>query len=203
MGAQQVGCPRPPLFRYHVAELAFDLVGVFPLRKAKARGNSLDVRVHSDGLSAEGVGEHHVCGLSPDARQRGQLLQRIGHFAVMFAHESFTAFLHGLCLPLEETGGADQLDYRFPCGLGNILRGRKSLEEGGCHHVDALISALRGEYGGDQKLQGRVVVQIRPGVAVDCLKNVQYSSSFCALTGQHLCLFLTRNRQPVSSPQEP
>ena len=54
-------------FRHHRGKIEFDLVGVGIFRESESLREAHHVRVHADGLLAEGVAEQDIGGFSPDA----------------------------------------------------------------------------------------------------------------------------------------
>ena len=62
-------------------ELCFDVIDAFAGRQAGAVRNAKDVRVHGEGLLAEGSVQDHIGGLAPDARKRLQSFAGARHVA--------------------------------------------------------------------------------------------------------------------------
>ena len=81
--------------------------------------------------------------------------------------------LDGFGLVAEEAGGADEVFEIGQRGLGHCWRGGEAAEEFGGDHVDAHISALRGEDGGDEEFPGRAVVKGADGVGVGFVEGLE------------------------------
>ena len=71
------------------------------------------------------------------------------------------------CLVAVEAGGADE-GFEFLLRNGRIVGcGATTLEEVLRNEVDALVSALRGEDGGDEEFERVRVVELAMGIGVD------------------------------------
>ncbi len=143
----------------------FDRVGV--LGQSEAFAQAGDVGVDDDtGFNAEGVAENNIGCFASDPGEVGERFQVAGDFTVMVLDQGLGGGDEVFRFVAEETGGADEFFDVFLFGGGEMSGVRVFFEEGGGHHVDAHVGALRGEDGGDEELEGTVVIQFAVGVRV-------------------------------------
>ena len=84
VGDEPMTPDRPMLARNDPHEVALNFLGVSVRRQLEPVRQPADVRVHHDALvDAEGVAEHDIRGLAPDARQRAQLLHLLRNLAAV------------------------------------------------------------------------------------------------------------------------
>ena len=125
------------------------------------------------GFNAVGVAEDDIGGFASDAGEVSEVLEILRNFTVMFPHEGFRGGDEILGFVAEETGGADEVFDVFLFGRSECFGVRVFFEKGGRHHVDAHVGALRGEDGGDEELEGALVVQFAVGVGVGGAEDVE------------------------------
>lgn len=155
-------------------EVFFDFDRVFLFGQAEALAQAGDVGVDDDaGLDAVGVAEDDIGGFASDAGEIGEGFEIFGDFAVMLLRDGFGGGNEVLGFIAEKAGGADEVFDVF------LLRGGESFgvgvffKEGGRHHVDADVGALRGEDGGDEELEGARVVEFTMGVGIGLPEDFQ------------------------------
>jgi len=132
----------------------------------------MSVDGHSHGLP-EGVAEDNVGGLPPHAREADQLLHRRRHRPPVVGDQGSPEVLERLRLVAVEAGLLDQLLELRQARLGEGAGGGQAAEELGGHLVHLLVRALRGEDGGDQKLQRRPEVEGEAGRRVGLLEDAE------------------------------
>jgi hypothetical protein len=143
----------------------FDRVGV--LGQSEAFAQAGDVRVDDDtGFDAESIAENNIGCFASDPGETGERFQVAGDFTVMVLDQGLGGGDEVFRFVAEETGGADEFFDVFLFGGGEMSGVRVFFEEGGGHHVDAHIGALRGEDGGDEELKGTVVIQFAVSVGI-------------------------------------
>ena len=82
-------------------------------------------------------------------------------------------------LVVEEAGGADEVFDVFLPGGGERFGVGIFFEEGGRHEVDPHVGALGRENGGDEELEGALVVQLAVGVGIGGAQSLQNGGSAC------------------------
>ena len=136
-------------------------------RPPQAAREPAHVGVHGDGGLTEGVAEHDVGGLAPHARQGHELLAAARHPPLEALGERLT--------DAEQMAGLSALEAERPQDRLEVLapgrpQGRGvgvALEELGGDGVDARVSGLRRQDGGDEQLEGAVMIQGAGGVRVE------------------------------------
>ena len=148
-------------------EVFFDFDRVFLLGQAEALAEAGDVGVDNDaGFDAVSVAEDDIGGFASDTREMGEGFESAGDFAFVVVDEGLGGGADVFRFVAEEAGGADEVFEVFLLGGGHAFGIGVFLEEGGGHQVDAHVGALRGEDGGDEELEGAVVVEFAVGVGV-------------------------------------
>ena len=163
---QPVAEHRPVASREQRGHRGLDLVRVGLRGPAESAGEPAEVRVDGDAGDAEGVAEHDVGGLAPDARQRDQVLEPAGHLTVVALDQRLAQPDQRVGLGPEEPGG---LDHRLELGAvggGVVGGGAVRREQRRRDHVDPGVGALGGQDGRDQQLERRGEVQLAVGVGV-------------------------------------
>ena len=148
-------------------EVALDFLGRGFFRQAEALGEPGDVGVHDDAdVQAKGVAEDDVGGFAPDSSERGEGVHGARDFAAVALNEGGAAGADVFRFGAEEAGRFDEILKLFGGQHGVVGGGAAGAEEGGRGEVHALVGALRGEDGGDEKLERRGVIQlaVRGGV---------------------------------------
>ena len=164
---EEVAPEGPGVLRDLFDEVFFDFDRVFLLGQTEALAQAGDVGVDDDaGFDAVGVAEDDIGGFASDAGEVSEVVEILRNFTVMFPHEGFRGGDEILGFVAEETGGADEVFDVFLFGGSECFGVRVFFEKGGRHHVDAHVGALRGEDGGDEKLEGPLVVEFAMGVGV-------------------------------------
>jgi hypothetical protein len=157
----------PDVLRDSLDEVLFDFDRVGFLVQSEAFAQPGDVGVDDDtGFDAEGVAENNIGGFASDPGEMGERFQVAGDFTVMVLDQGVGGGDEVFRFVAEETGGADEFFDVFLFGGGEMSGVRVFFEEGEGHHVDAHVGALRGEDGGDEKLEGPLVVEFAMGVGV-------------------------------------
>ena len=150
----------PAIFRNHFHQIGLDFLRVRILRQIQPAREPLHVRINNDSRrDSESRSEHDVPSLSGDARKREDLLHRTRHFAVKFLDDLFAGAQDRFRLVAVK---ASRADFLFDITRARIReRGRSWIlfEEPRRNHVHALVSALRRQNGGDQKLERIVMFQ--------------------------------------------
>ena len=148
-------------------EVFFDFDRVFLLGQTEALAQAGDVGVDDDaGFDAVGVAEDDIGGFASDPGQMGEGFEFAGDFAFVVVDEGLGGGADIFRFVAEEAGGADEVFEVFLARGSHAFGVREFLEEGGGHHVDAHVGALRGEDGGDEELERAVVVEFAVGVGV-------------------------------------
>ena len=153
-----VGKRDPVVLGNDLHEFLLDLLGGFGFGQAEAAGDAVDMGINDDAFGlVETDAEDDVGGLAGGAGDGDELGEGLGDLAVEFFGNFAGGSLDGFGLVTEEAGGADEVFELGQGGLGHGLRGREAAEELRRDHVDANVSALRGEDGGDEEFPGRGV----------------------------------------------
>ena len=148
-------------------EVLFDFDRIFLLGQTEALAQAGDVGVDDDaGFDAVGVAEDDVGGFASDPGEMGEGFEFAGDFAFVVVDECLGGGTDIFRFVAEEAGGTDEVFEVFLARGGHAFGVRVFLEEGGGHQVDAHVGALRGEDGGDEELEGAVVVEFAVGVGV-------------------------------------
>jgi hypothetical protein len=178
MDDEDVGKESIALDRDKRHELKLERLRVGRARQTETIRNPLDVGVDRDALvPAIGVREHDVRRFSSDPWQRDELGQRARHPAAKALGDGLSAELQAASLRPEEAGGSDEgLEIRQVGGCHRAWS-RVAIEDGWRHLVDAAVSALSGEYGGDEQLEWTAEVELAIGVGIGPREGAQQSPS--------------------------
>ena len=164
----------PGVLRDSFDQVLFDFDRVGVLGQSEAFAQAGDVGVHDDtGFNAEGVAENNIGCFASDPGETGERLQVAGDLTVMVLDQGLGGGDEVFRFVAEETGRADEVFDVFLFGDGEVTGVRVFFEEGGGHHVDAHVGALRGEDGGDEELECALVVQFAVGVGVGGAEDVE------------------------------
>ena len=148
-------------------EIFFDFDRISVLGQSEAFAQAGDVGVdHNAGFDAVGVAEDDVGGFASDPGEMGEGFEFAGDFASVVVDEGLGGGADIFRFVAEEAGGTDEVFEVFLARGGHAFGVRVFLEEGGSHQVDAHVGALRGEDGGDEELEGAVVVEFAMGIGV-------------------------------------
>ena len=157
---------------FHKVTFDFDRVAV--LGESEALAEASNVRIDNDpGFDAEGVAENNVGGFASDARQVREGFQVAGNLAVMVLGDGGGRGADVFGFVAKEAGRADEFLDVFLRGGGHARCVGKLLEKRGGDHVDAFVGALRGEDGGNEKLESASVIERTMGVRVGAAQNLQ------------------------------
>lgn len=128
--------------------------------------------INDDAFSlVEANSKDDVSGFASCAGDGDELGQGLGDLATEIRNEFARSSLERLGLVVKETGSADE---RFKLRQGCLGHGRRSgeaAEELGGDHVHAHVGALGGENSGDEKLEGRGVVESALDVGVGFVED--------------------------------
>ena len=131
-------------------EVAFSAFHGGSVRKAPARGQAVDVRVHGERRLTEGLGHDHTGRLMADAGQGLKLREGAGHLAAVALTEQYSQARQGACLLGRQAEGTDDLQdlalVQFSQG-GRIRCPPKELRR---DHVYTHIGRLGREQNGDK-----------------------------------------------------
>lgn len=128
------------------AQDGFDLLLVGFVMKSEAAGDADAVGVDHDRAGhPEDVAHDEVGCFSADAGQGGQLVESMGHFAVVALAEDARHRDDVLRLGLVQTAGLDIFRELLGGAFGKIRGAGVALKERGGHHVDARVGALGGQ----------------------------------------------------------
>ena len=138
---------------------------------AKAPCQAPEMGVHRDARQAEGLAQHHIRRLAPNAGQSHQFLESGRHLPSEAIAELLAQGLQarGLC-PEEASRMDDALDVGA-IGASEISRSAVFGEELGRHLVDPAIGALGAQDRRSEQLQGRGEVQLALDIGVLLLKG--------------------------------
>ena len=171
---EEVAPEGPGVLGDNLYKIPFDFDGVFLFGEAEALAEAGDVGVDDDaGLDAVGVAQDDVGGFASDTGKIGQRFEIFRDLAAVLLRDGFGGSDEIFGFVAEEAGGADEVFDVF------LLRGGESFgvgvffKEGGRHHVDADVGALRGEDGGDEELEGARVVEFTMGVGIGLPEDFQ------------------------------
>jgi hypothetical protein len=124
------------------------------------------VGVDGDAGLVEGVAEHDVGGLAPDARQGDELLEARGHLAAEGVDQRLAELEQGVGLLAEEAQRAEELLHVLARGRRHRLGRRVGREQRGAGGVDPAVGRLGGDHGDDQALERVGEVELGAGVGV-------------------------------------
>jgi hypothetical protein len=159
-------------------EIFFDFDRISVLGQSEAFAQAGDVGVdHNAGFDAVGVAEDDVGGFASDPGEVSEGRELAGDVALMVLDEGFCRPDEVFRLVAEEAGGSDEVFDVFLPGGGERFSVGVFFEEGGCHQVDPHVGALGRENGGDEKLEGALVVQLAVGVGVGGAQFLQNGGS--------------------------
>src|SRR6266550_575631 len=130
----------------------------------------------------ERVPQNHVGSLAPDTWEFDQSLHRVRNCTAMALDQRFAESDQALRLVTEKPCAFDDLLQLFPLGVGQRLRGGKSLEERGCNHVDALVGALCAQDRRHQQLKRRFVIELTVRIRVSSLEARENLGRTCLLS---------------------
>src|SRR5665213_379211 len=163
---------RPVRLRHQHHQFLLQFYRVRSLRQPKTIGKPRDMSVHDHAdIDAEGVSEHDVGRLAPDAGERMQFIHRARDFAVEFFHQRGAAGSDVFRLVAEKTGGLDDLFNFREWRVRKILGTAVFFEKFRRDDVHALVRALRGQNRGDEQLQRIGKVQFAVGVWISPLER--------------------------------
>src|SRR5262245_15717064 len=148
------------------AEIVVNLLGVFRPGEPEPLAHPCHVSIHGDGGNVEGVAEHDVGRLAPDAGKRDELLEGAGDSAAVTLRQRLTHAHEGSGLRLEEARRVDlPLEHRG-AGPRVVFRSSVSREQCPGDLVDALVRALCRQNGCSEELEGRGEVELDPRVRI-------------------------------------
>ena len=160
MPDQLMGKENPAIFRNHFHQIRLDLLRVRILRQSQPARKPLHVRINNHSRrNSESSSQHDVPSLSRDARKREDLLHRAWHFAAKLLDDLFASAQDRFRLVAVKAGRADFLLDVTRVRIRERGRSWILLEEPRRNHVHALVSTLRRQNGGDQKLERIVMFQ--------------------------------------------
>ena len=149
-------------------EVLFDADGVAEGGEAEALGEAADMGIDDDAfIFLEGVSEDDIGGFASGTGEVGEGFEGGWHFAAVLREEGGTHGTEVFCLVAVEASGADEGFEVLLRDGGVVGCGATTLEEVLRDEVDALVSALRGEDGGDEELERIRVVELAVGIRVD------------------------------------
>ena len=115
---------------------------------------------------AERFGEDDIGGFASDSGQRMKFIHRLRNYAAVFFNQALAAAFDVLGLVVIEARAFDQMLKLLDARPGKVICGAIFFEQVRRDHVDALISALRGEDGGDEQLKWIGEVEFAPEVRI-------------------------------------
>ncbi len=140
-------------------QVALDLHWIGVRGPAQTASQASQVRVDRDARQAEGLAQHDIGSLAPDAGQRHQLLQRSWHFTPEALAELLAQALQAGCLGAKEARRMDDPLELSPICAGEVLSRAVAREQFWRHLVHAHIRALRTQDGRSEQLKGGREVQ--------------------------------------------
>lgn len=130
---------------HHRREIEFDLVGVGVFRESESLREPHHVRVHADGLLAEGVAEQNIGGFSPDAGKGQKIVELIGNFALETLDDFTTAVVNRTSLVPVEIDVMYLLFQFRQRRSGVVLCGSVFFEKRAGHLVHKVVPRLSGQ----------------------------------------------------------
>ncbi len=82
--------PKILINNFHQLHFRFQNIG--SMCEAQSVCDAKHMRIHSNRIHAERIGQHDVCRFPPDARQRYQRIEIFRHFPVIFVRENLRSF---------------------------------------------------------------------------------------------------------------
>lgn len=141
-----------------------------------------DVGVYDDAFGdAVEAAEDDVGGFAGYSGKAEEFWHGFGDYAVEFRQEEARCALEGFGFVAVEAGGADGLFDSDDGRVGEGLRRGEEAEEFGRDEVDADVSALRGEDGGDGEFPG---VAMGEGADYLGIGFVEAAEDFCYAGGR-------------------
>lgn len=149
------------------AQDQLDLLLVGLVVQTQPAGDADAVGVDDDrARHTEDIAHHEVGGLSPDARQGGQLVEGGGYLAAVAVDQHARHRDDIAALGLIQPAGFYVLGDLVGRGRGEILRAGVAFKERGRDHVHACVGALGGEARRDETLERVGVFQRADGVGI-------------------------------------
>ncbi len=167
MPDEPVAEERPGFARNELKQVLFDFFRSFGVGESEALGEALDVGVDNDAFgAAKDFAEDDVGGFSADAWELNEGVEGVGDGAVVVFKEGAGAALNVASFGAEEAGGLDE-GFEFREGDFSVVAGGfASGEKGGGDLIDSGVGALGGEDGGDEEIEGGMIVEFAVGVGV-------------------------------------
>ena len=156
----------PLVRRPQRTECRLHLHRVVEVGEPEAPAEAAHVGVDRQPRQAECHAAHDVAGLPPDAGQRHELDEFLGHLTGEPLAQGLRHGYQVACLALEEARGADDLLDLVEVGDRQRRCVGIAGEQGGGHQVHPGVGALRGEDRGGEQFEGRPVVEFAHGFRV-------------------------------------
>ena len=179
MPDEEMGKKGPVLLGDDFNECLLDFDGIVLAGETQPAGETADMGVDDDAFGeVESVTENHISGLSAHAGELVEMFHGPRNLAAVILDQGGGAAADRFGLGAEESGGADEAFELGGRDLSKMLGRGAALEKGGCDFVDPVIRALGREDGGDEELEGILVVEFAMGGRVGAfeLGNDQASS---------------------------
>lgn len=173
---------RPILLRDELHQDRLDFFRIGLAGEAEPGGEARDVGIdHHADVDAVGVSENDVGGFASDAGELHERVHGCGNFSVVVLDEELAAGADVFGLVAVEADGAEVVFERGGIGVGVVAGGAIILKERGRDFVDLHVGALRGENGGDEKLERAGESQFAMRVWINLGQGV--TEGFCAFGG--------------------
>ena len=190
MNDQQMRELRPGLRGHDGTYVGFDPLRIGGFGKPDQSRQAAHMRVDGESGLAEGVAEHHVCGLPPDAGQLKQSIHVIGEFAVKLFDDGFCRFQDVGGFHPVKPAGEDRLFQFFSPAGGERGGVRPAFEKLPCDHVHAFVRALGRKDRRDEELKWRHMLQ---KALLGAVNGQQFVVDLFCQCGFHGCAVKGRN----------
>lgn len=149
----------PAFLREEGFEIFFGLLNVFARREFPMPGKAVDVGVHREGGSAEGLYHKYRGSFMADTRQGFEGFEALGDLAVVAFADEAGEFADSAGFRRTQTAGADDVADGFDGELAHGVGVVGQSEKGGGDLIDAFIGALCREDDGHKEGVGVFVIK--------------------------------------------
>ena len=168
---QTVRQARPVFLGDEFGDLELDLDRVFALGPAKTTHQAAKMGVDRQPRDVEGIAEDDIGRLTSDAGQRHEVLEFLGHLALVAVGERLAeAEQAGGLVPVEPRRLDQSLKFT-PVSGGQVGWRRVLGAQGGGDHIDPFVGALGRQNRRDNQLIRVLEVQFAVGVRVGLLQD--------------------------------
>ena len=157
---------RPLFFGNRAHQIPFHFDGILFFGKSQTPAQTADMRIDRNPWNAETISENDVGRLTSDAWKRHEIVQIAGHLSAELFDDDVAALFDVFRLVAKESRRLNEFLEFVQIRAGEIFGRGVAGKQRRSHHVDAFVGALRRQDGGDQQLQGPIVMQRAMGIRI-------------------------------------